>query len=198
MKKRATLSEILSRLESAAEEDHLTLGTLLASCAERGLGIMLILPALIVILPTGAIPGVPAVAAVVMAIIAAHMFTGQRKLWLPARVANMSLPGQSLGAGLRRIRPVARWFDRWFEARFSWFARSRFATQSVALATILLCVPIFILGVIPGLPAALSLAILVFALGLAVQNGLLLFIGYGATLAIGAFIAWALPWIWPF
>ncbi len=169
----------------------MTLGGLLAALGRRGLGATLIPPCLLIILPTGLVPGVPAVMAVVMIYIAGHMAIGRQVLWLPPRLRAIGLPTARLRDGLVRFRPWADRFDRWTESRFIWFAKSRFAAGTVAVVTVVLSLLIIVIGVIPGVPAALCLAILFFAVGLAVENGLVILLGYAVTVIMGGLV-----WLW--
>ncbi len=168
----------------------MTLQDFLQALGNRGLGAMLIPPSLIVLLPSGMLPGVPAIAALTMIFIAGHMVLNRDRLWLPHRLARMPMPAERLNAGLMRFHPWAMRVDRWTESRFAWFAASRFAVDTVAVVTIALSLVILVIGFIPGLPAAFSLAILVFAIGLAVRNGLLILTGYAITVLTAVTIFW--------
>lgn len=187
-----SLTGIFDQLaEAARDSDTLTLDTLLGTFGRRGLGVMLLLPCLLIILPPGLIPGVPAVLALLMIFIAAHMIAGRRQLWLPERIARVELPAAPIRKGLTRMRPYARRVDGWMGTRFAWFAESRFAHETVAVVTIFLSLLILTLGFLPGLPALLALAILVFALGLSFRNGLLILAGH----ASGALMVLAALWL---
>ena len=185
-----TLTGITETLNAATGEGGLSLQDFLQALGSRGLGAMLIPPSLIILLPSGMVPGVPGVAAVTMIFIAGHMVLNRDRLWLPRRLARMPLPAARLNAGLRRFHPWAMRIDRWTESRFAWFAASRFAVDTVAAVTILLSLLILAVGFVPGVPAAFSLAILVFAVGLAVRNGLMILTGYAITVLTAATIFW--------
>ena len=187
-----TLSGITETLIAATDDGGLRLQDFLQVLGSRGLGAMLIPPSLIILLPSGLVPGVPGIAALTMILIAGHMVLNRDRLWLPHRLARMPLPAEPLAAGLRRFHPLARRMDRWTESRFAWFAASRFAIDTVAAVTVVLSLMILIVGFIPGIPAAFSLAILVFAVGLAVQNGLLILCGHAITILAAVAIFWLL------
>lgn len=188
-----SLAAAFDQLIEAAAAGDLTVDELLSAFGRRGIGALLILPALLIILPLGLIPGVPYIAALLMIVIAGHMLIGRRRLWLPKGIAQRALPGHTIKSGLERMRPWAVKVDGWMQNRAEWFARSRFASETAAVITILLAIGIAIVGLIPGLPAALSLSVLLFGLGLASRNGLLIVAGY----AVASLMACLALWIWP-
>lgn len=185
-----TLTGIVETLIAAAGNGAVTLGDFLRAMGRRGIGVMLILPCLLIILPIGLLPGVPGLAAILMLLIAGHMLLGRETLWLPARLRRLPLPSERLKRELVRFHPLALRIDGWMDSRFTGLAQSRFAAETVALVTIVLSLLILLIGFIPGVPAAFALAILVFAVGLGTANGVLILLGYAGTALLLAITFW--------
>ena len=70
---------------------EVSVGDVVNKFESRGFGPLLLLPALIALLPTGAIPGVPSICGVTLCIICLQMAFGDEHPWLPAVLKNRSL-----------------------------------------------------------------------------------------------------------
>ncbi len=73
-----SVHDVLQRLQQEAEADNVAVGTLVDALNSRGFGPLLLAPALIALLPTGGIPGVPSLCGVLIFLIAIQGSMGDR------------------------------------------------------------------------------------------------------------------------
>lgn len=98
------LDRILDIVDEVARDGDVPLGALIANLGARGFGPLLILLSGIVMLPTGIIPGVPAVVGFALCIFATQLAFGQRVPWLPARLRRIVLDRGRVCAAVERAR----------------------------------------------------------------------------------------------
>lgn len=82
-----------------------SVGDVVNKFESRGFGPLLLLPALIALLPTGAIPGVPSICGVTLSIICLQIAFGDEHPWLPAVLKNRSLI-QKAGKCSRKVQTL--------------------------------------------------------------------------------------------
>lgn len=186
------LTEILSVLSEKANGEDLSFGQIMDTLEYRGFGPMLVAPSLIIILPTGAIPGVPAVCGIFIFLICMQIVLGYDRPWLPQRLKSRSIRKSTFEKGFHKIRPYTETIDKYVGKRLTFFARNGLSKKIIALFSMVLALCIILIGFIPMMPAVLALPILLFALGLSVADGVLLAAGYGA---IGL-VAATFPFFW--
>jgi hypothetical protein len=194
---RSRFSQDLQALLQRLAEHPLTLGEIVEETSERGFGLvigLLVLPFLFPMPPgfTGPFGGASLLLALQMAL-------GRRSPWLPRRVAQFQFPtwaAQQLLGSLQRLSQVVEKVARPRLARvvnhpYAW----QLSGLCIAWQAFLLILPIPLTNPIP------TVGILIFTVALLEQDGFLLCVGFGMTLAITAAvfsIGYALPWIWQF
>jgi hypothetical protein len=182
----------LTDLEQAlGEREAMSVSEVLSTVGKRGFGPILVLLATFLILPFGAIPGVPAVVAIFIALIALEMVLGGKVLRLPRKLREISLNGDRIRAFLRHARPMGQRLGRLFRPRFIDLAASQFAYLFIASALFFTAIIMFFVGFIPGLPFLLAWPILLFGLGLTARDGGAIMAGITLFLMpMGALISW--------
>src|SRR5690606_29673135 len=85
-----TLTQILKTVDDKVERDKIAFRDIVRVLSHRGFGSLMIAPALIALLPTGAIPGIPAVCGAFILLIALQMAWGSDQPWLPQRLQKVS------------------------------------------------------------------------------------------------------------
>src|SRR5262245_28933137 len=84
----AKLTSLLSDMDdSVSGQRKVTLADIVDALDRRGFGPLLVMPALVTILPTGAIPGVPALSGGLICLIAVQIVMGRKHPWLPDRIS---------------------------------------------------------------------------------------------------------------
>ncbi|HAR07325.1 MAG: exopolysaccharide biosynthesis protein exod [Cobetia sp.] len=166
------LTGLLEELDREIEGD-ISLGDILEHFNSRGFGPLLVLPALLVLLPTGAIPGVPTTCALFIVLTAGQLLLGRRMPWLPRRLARFSFEHQRLTHGVERARPWTRRLDRLLKPRLSFMTRG-IAYRGIAALTILLATAMVPLELVPFAAALPAATLLLLGLGLIGEDGLVI------------------------
>lgn len=190
MSKMIKLTETLDLVEQDIKGSKIAFGDVAQALNHRGFGPLLLAPALITILPTGALPGVPAISGVFITLIAAQILLGRRYPWLPQRLKSFSFKRSKFSYAVRTIRPYTTYMDKLLKPRFGLLSHDVFKYLVAALC-IFLAALMIVIGFVPMLPAILSLPILFFALGLSAKDGLMTLIGFVLTLGSAALIGCA-------
>lgn len=172
-----SLSGLLDNLKSKVNGDPVDVGELVKAFQYRGFGPLLLVPALLVIL-VGAIPGIPAVGGLVIALISIQIILGREHPWLPKKLRSFSVSGKKLRSGIRIVKPYAEKIDSFIRPRFK-ILITKFSKRCVAVVTFVLACLTVIIGFIPGLPILAMLPVLFFALGFSARDGLLIGLGLG-------------------
>jgi hypothetical protein len=194
------LERLLGDLDRSTppEVAHVPLGEVIDVIGPRGFGPVLVAVAGLIILPTGMVPLVPHVVAVVLGFVAIEMMLGGTVLRLPARIRRIAVPAFMIAGFVRRARTVARPLSRVLRPRMTWLATRRAALVLIAVVLLFVAVAKFAIGLIPGLPFLLAVPVLMIGLGLTARDGLVL--GAGLFLVLiptGVFLR-ALLWAWAF
>jgi hypothetical protein len=188
MARKDTLTGVLDTITDGMDGDKITLGEVSEMLKGQGFGPMMLLPALVIILPTGAVPGVQPLCSLLIIFICAQILVGRSHPWLPKRLKKYSLPRKRCEAMLKKMRPFTRKVDGFVHKRLEFLTRNGTMPMLVALASLPLALAILFLGLIPMLPAVLALPIALFALGLSVQDGLILVLGFISLAVFAAFL----------
>lgn len=183
------LTAILEGLKSGTSGGEVTLGHLLDTLDTRSYGPLLLLPALIAVAPTGAIPGMSIFTGSIIGLLALQMLAGRRHPWLPARLERFAFPRERLVSIVDAVLPWARRIERLLSERLR-FLFAPPADRLIALACAVLAAMMFPLALLPFAVALPGTAIILFALGLTMKDGLLVLLGYGLTMAAAALVLW--------
>lgn len=183
-----TLTGVLDELNQAVDGERVSLGQLVAALNQRGFGPLLLAPALIAMLPTGAIPGVPTICALTITLSAAQLALGRRSPWLRRRELNR----QRFDRAYRLARPVTNRLDRLIRPRLV-VPVGEPVSRLLALLCCLLAVAMIPLELVPLAAAMPATAIVFLALGLSARDGLLVLVGLAA--AVGAIAASLRLWL---
>lgn len=173
----AALTETLDTIQEETSGDKISLGDLVEALNHRGFGAMLIGPSLIVVLPTGGIPGVPTLCALLILLIAGQIVMGRKHPWIPKKLAERSFERGKFEKVVDTVRPYTKWVDRFFQKRFT-FLTNDVAQNVIAVLCVVLALCMPPLEFLPFVAALPALAILLFGLSLSVRDGLLAAIGF--------------------
>ncbi|GED23744.1 exopolysaccharide biosynthesis protein [Halomonas halmophila] len=177
-----SISDVLQRLQDEAKAGNVAVGTLVDALNSRGFGPLLLAPALVAMLPTGGIPGVPTICGVLIFLIAIQGSLGMPSPWVPRRLRRLAIQQQALIATTERAMPVAQRLDRWFRPRLIALTRAP-VSQVVALfcaVSGLAMIPLELVPFASGIPA---LAVTLVAIGMSTRDGAMVVL---AALAIAA------------
>jgi hypothetical protein len=173
------LNGVLDDLEHLANgSETVAFGDIVDTLGARGFGPLLLILALFLLVPVGAIPGVPAAIGLVVALIGMQVVRGHRGLWLPDRVRRVSLTADRVTQAAHMLRPRLRWLGRFLHRRLAILAEGRLSVMAIGAVLIAVGLAMIVAGFVPLLPILLALPVLVFALGLTMRDGLLVLLGY--------------------
>jgi len=193
MAERMTLTQLLDGMDDANTGRTIHLQDIIDTFASRGFGPLLVAPALIAALPTGAIPGVPTLCGLFIATVAGQLALGKRSPWLPRRLRERGIDHDRLHAVVTRLRPWTQRFDRLLKVRLRALVNP-VSRRLIAALAVLLGLSMMPLELLPFAAALPALAIVLMGLGLAAEDGLLMLFGL-AVVMIGAFVIWR--WLLP-
>ncbi|WP_110710046.1 exopolysaccharide biosynthesis protein [Salinicola sp. CR57] len=184
MSERMKLTDILETLDQQVEDETITLQDIVDTFNARGFGPVVLLPALIALLPTGGVPGVPSFCGIFIALMAIQLVFGRRSPWLPGTLAERGISHERWHRVTQRVRPWTRRIDRFLAPRLSWLMGD--VTQRLlALLMVVLGLGMMPLELLPFAAAIPALAIVIMALGLTAGDGLMMLIGLAITVAGG-------------
>jgi hypothetical protein len=184
------LTETLKAIEDSTKGDEISFADVIRALNHRGFGALMIGPALITALPTGAIPGIPAICGLFIAIVSLQIAFGKSFPWLPQRLKEMAFERKKYQDAINKAEPYMEKIDSFFHPRFK-FLVSPFMQRIVACFCFILSMAMIFLGFIPFLPMLPAVTILFFGLSFSVHDGLLMAIGlflFAVSLAV-------VPWL---
>lgn len=176
MANRSDLTGLLTELRERHAGESFTVQQMIEAVEDRGFGPLLLLPALLVVTPLGAIPGVPTLMALAITLIAVQLVLGKHHPWLPARLRRMTIDQRAFEAAYTRALPVTQRIDNLLYPRLK-LLTSGLAPRLIALLCTLLALIMIPLELLPFAAAAPATAIVLLALGLSVYDGLLVLLG---------------------
>ena len=148
MEEGETLADIMRDILRAADGDKISLGDIVQTFETRGFGPLLFVPSLILVLPTGAIPGMPVVCGLLMIFITAQLALGYKVPWIPHRLKRMRFDGSILRNGVNKVIPWVERLDRLIRPRFSLLVSAPFQ-RLIGLYCLMIALLIIPLGAIP-------------------------------------------------
>ena len=182
-----SIADIIDCLEEIGEKQGcVKVGDIADAFGSRTYAPFMIVPALLELSPIGAIPGVPTILAVTIAIFAVQMLIGREHIWIPDVVEERRITGEKLKNAAEKVEGVADKMDSWFHKRLRALTRGVFI-RLAAVVILLLCFAVPPLEFLPFASAAPMLAIIFISLALLVRDGILLLISVSVGLAAVGF-----------
>ncbi len=172
------LTDIIDDIVADAKDGELTLGDVLDDLGDRSYGPLFFVLGLIIMLPIGAIPGVPIVLGAVLIILAVQFVLGLKHPWMPSRFRRLSISEKKARYTETRVRPFLGFVDRFVDARVLWIV-SRPMRVFAAVSIIVLSLAMAPLEIVPFGVAVPAAAITAFGLAIVARDGLLMLIALG-------------------
>src|SRR5215207_5036616 len=156
MTARVPTSVVLDDLLEGAPAEHVTLGWLVGGLGDRSFGVVLLVLALL-----GLLPGVSAVAGVLLTVPAVQMIMARRGAVFPRRVAARRFEAERLARVVRRVVPVLRFLERIIRPRWP----TPFEATKRAVGGVVLLLAASFLAPVPlsNIPPALAVVLIAFA-----------------------------------
>jgi hypothetical protein len=156
------LATVLEQIREATSGDSVSFGEFIDALGQRAYGPMMLVPAIIAVAPTGAIPGMSVVTGTLIFLLAAQLLIGRASPWLPGSLLRFSFSRNKLVAAIERTQGFIALVDRLLSPRLTFlvgFPVNRLA----ALACIVLALP--------------GTTIAIIALGLTARDGAVVLLG---------------------
>ena len=97
------ITAVLTTLRDDTDNDKISLGDIVSSLEGRGFGPLLMAPALIAFLPSGAIPGIPSLCGILIALIAIQKVFGKSHPWIPSRLRKADFDRERFSDGVDNL-----------------------------------------------------------------------------------------------
>lgn len=182
-------SEVFRGLKTIGSGERISLGELTTSLGDRGFGLLVLIFALPNIIPM--IPGVSTVSGVVIALVGLQMMIGRHAPWMPAFVAEKTMPREQLAAMVDRTVSWVERLERVAQPRWTGMTRGPMHVVLGAMFVLLgaiLALPLSWIGNFPP-----GVALVVLSIGMLEEDGLLVALGHAigivATLLVLALVA---------
>ncbi len=189
MAEKKVITETLQALKTETTGSEVSVEEIAESLNNRGFGSTLMVPALIAFLPTGAIPGVPALCAAMIGLVSVQIIVGRHYPWIPKSLGKLTLKRRKLVSAISTATPHTKVIDRILKPRFVFCTHP--VAQKIAGAMCLILAGVMLaVGFIPFVPAALALPVIFFALGMAAKDGLMTIAGFVLSLGAMALVFW--------
>ena len=171
-------NSIVELMDNMYREDNNTtsLGEVIERFEDRGFGPLLLVPALIALLPTGAIPGVPTLCGITLFFICIQVAIGKTSPWLPTFIKNKEVSTEKLESAIKKAKPYAQKTEKLLKPRITFLSRSPSKNIIAAYCAIaaLCMIP---LEVLPFAVAVPAFALCITALGITNRDGAFLIVG---------------------
>lgn len=170
--------DVLEDLRKQTDTDQTCFGDIVDGVEERGYGPLIMVLSAFVILPTGAIPGVPAVIGLALLLIAAQLLWGRDVPWLPDRLRRFEIDNDTLKTAVDKARPWAERLSKIVRRRLTFLCNGPVANRAISLCVVLASVAMIPLGFIPFMPMVLGVSLFILGIGMTARDGAAIAIGY--------------------
>jgi len=175
---RGVLDELLARTEG----EELTVEDALRAYGSKAYGPLILIPAILLTLPTGALPGMPLVLGAIIFLICLQALFGRQQPWIPRRLGKIKVSRSALSAFRVAADGWLSRIDTVIKPRATFLVRPPM-TRLVALFCCLLAVALIPVEVVPFATAVPGSALVLFGLALTAHDGYLV---AGGMAAMGA------------
>ncbi|MEO0462998.1 MAG: exopolysaccharide biosynthesis protein [Pseudomonadota bacterium] len=179
-----SIGDIVDGLEEIAQEsDQISVRGVLEEFGASSFAPIMLIIALIGMLPTGGIPGVPTACAVIIVLVAGQLVWGREHIWVPGFIADRSVPSDKLSGATDKLETMASALDGIAKGRLEWLTKG----PGLRLIGALICVTCCFIPPLELVPFAAAIpfaTIALLSLALIVRDGLIMLIA--SVIAIGA------------
>lgn len=184
-----TLGELLDAIDPGADTDSVSLRDILDKIGARSFAPVILVPALLMISPLSAIPGMPTLSGLLIIIISLQWVFARKHLWLPDVLLRRRIKASKVSRAVAWLRKPTRWVDRHSHRRLRVLTTPPL-TIVPKVAIVLIAVSWPVLELLPMVTSIGAFAVSLLAFGMMTRDGAYLAGGYAAIgLAIGL-ISW--------
>lgn len=177
MSREKPLESILETARAAAGGTEVDLKALVEAFGDRAFGPVMILCALFLMTPLGAIPGLPAAFGLIIIVFAMQLLFRRDYPWMPEVLRKIKISDEKLEKTRKVVSPVLRKIDNVIHPRLPWVTSGP-AQVLTALLAIILALTMVPLGVVPFGVVAPAFIIGLLGLGITARDGVLIILGF--------------------
>ncbi|MGF1457096.1 MAG: exopolysaccharide biosynthesis protein [Alphaproteobacteria bacterium] len=181
--------DLFDQLLENSEGDELAIRDVIDAFGYQAFGPLILVPALLAVLPTGAIPTVPTLLGLLIVLVSGQMLIGKNRPWIPKRLRDTSVDRMVLKEAFGRFRPAIKGVDRIIKPRLTVLVDPPML-YGVAVLVVLLAMAMVPLEVIPFAVALPGSSILALGLGLSTRDGLAVLLGLALSAPTVALLVW--------
>ena len=177
------LSDVLDHLEHSIHGESVTVQEVVQELGHKSFASLMLIFSLISTSPASAIPGITAIVALIVFVLAAQMILGRECVWLPQFVNRRRISKAKLCKGIGWLRRPVAFVERFLKARLTMLLHRPWLLLPLALILLLTLFMPF-MEVVPTSGSIASSVIAFFAAGLLTRDGALVLISLIALLAL--------------
>jgi hypothetical protein len=169
-----SVTDLLDRIDSAAAgHEPTSMADVLDQVGNRSFGPILLLAGMVMLAPViGDIPGVPVLMGLLVIVTSAQVLAGRDHFWLPPWLLRRSVSQNKIRKGVRWVRPVGRFLDRWSKPRLTRLTRGAgLFIAAAACSVVAAATPL--MEVVPLSANIAGIAITAYGLALIAADGLI-------------------------
>jgi hypothetical protein len=186
-----SLQQLIKRIHCIdGDHDPVDLEAVLLQVGRRSFGTILLFAGIVVLVPLiGDIPGVPTLAAVLVAITAIQLLADRQHFWLPDFLLRRSISRARLEKTLNFVHGPARFMDRFTRRRLE-FLVGKTNTRVVGAATLGVALVMPLLELIPFSANLAGIALCAFGVALIARDGLFALLSLMTMVGVFAFLGY--------
>ncbi|MBI1408061.1 MAG: hypothetical protein GC145_18260 [Caulobacter sp.] len=157
-------------------KDHIRIGDILDTFGRQAFGPLILVPAVLLTLPTGALPGVPLVLGAFIAVICFEIVLGTHKPTIPRLFSRLKMKRQSVVKARQGADGIIGFVDRLIRPRLTFLVGHPFL-EIIAVICIALCMLLLPLEFVPFATAIPGTVLILMGLAITARDGLLAMLG---------------------
>lgn len=177
------LQKILDTASEAVAGTEVDLKTLVEAFGDRAFGPVMILCALFLMTPLGAIPGLPAAFGLIIIVFALQLLFRREHPWMPEVLRKIKISESKLEKTRKVVSPILNKIDNVIHPRLPWVTSGPMQALTALLA-IVLALTMAPLGVVPFGVVAPAFIIGLLGLGITARDGVLIMIGFALSIGV--------------
>jgi len=183
------LSEVLERLEHAVNGQSITVQDMMDELGRKSFAAMIMIFALLAASPASAVPGLTATVGLAVAVMVVQMLAGRDHIWLPGFLATRRIPSQRVCQAIGWLRRPVHAVERVLRPRMTFLIKRPWLYLPL---TLMLCIALFmpVMEVVPTSGSIASTVVALFAAGLLMRDGALVFAATLLSASVPAAVWW--------
>lgn len=184
-----SISDVFHDLLNQMKGDKVSVGDVLDAFGKRSYGPFFLAISLIALSPLGAIPTVPTICGITLAIFAVNFFF-PGGVSLPKTIKKISVDSDKAKKRLKKIEPYLEKLERFIKPRLTFVTGKpyKYVAAIIILILALLMIP---LEVVPFAVMAPAAVVVCFGIGMVTHDGIFMLLGF-----LGSLAAFYASYIW--